>query len=169
MLKKRCTIAKYIFFILKNIKLKKGMMCMKIHNSPDLNNLPIKNPLCYSEDEINALFDLTDEEAVELTKVISNQVAINKVYSSQKIEERLAEILIEANEFASEQLGKSNFLSIEIVEDTSEVVRDTVLYLILADANTNTYNQYVLIDGVAKSLGSTKCDLTNYVNNEKLE
>ena len=56
---------------------------MKIYNSLNLNNLPIISPAVYSEDEINALFDLSEEEAVELTKVISNQVAINKVYSSQ--------------------------------------------------------------------------------------
>ena len=142
---------------------------MKIYNSPDLNNLPIKNPLCYSEDEINALFDLSEEEAVELTKVISNQVAINKVYSSQKTEERLAEILIEANQFATEQLGKSNFLSIDLATSIDEVVDEHILYLIADESGNNTYNQYVLIGGEVKSLGSTQCDLSNYVTNDQLE
>lgn len=142
---------------------------MKIYNSLNLNNLPIKNPLCYTEDEINELFDLSEEEAVELTKVISNQVAINKVYSSQKTEERLAEILVEANQFATEQLGKSNFLSIDLATSVDEVVDEHILYLISDESGTNTYNQYVLINGEVKSLGSTQCDLTNYVTNDQLE
>ena len=142
---------------------------MKIYSSPDMNNLPIKNPLCYTENEINELFDLTDEEVVELTKVISDQVAINKVYSSQKTEERLAEILIEANKFATEQLGKSNFLSIDLATSVDEVVDETVLYLIDDGTGTNTYNQYVLIRGNAIPLGNTQCDLSNYVTNDQLE
>ena len=142
---------------------------MKIYSSPDMNNLPIKNPLCYTENEINELFDLTDEEAVELTKVISDQVAINKVYSSQKTEERLAEILIEANKFATEQLGKSNFLSIDLATSVDEVVDETVLYLIDDGTGTNTYNQYGLIRGNAIPLGNTQCDLSNYVTNDQLE
>lgn len=141
---------------------------MKIYSTPNLMGNGIKNPAVYSSEDINELFDLSEEEAVELTKVISNQVAINKVYSSQKTEERLAEILIEANEFATEQLGKSNFLSIDIVTSESEVVDEHVLYLIDDGTSTNTYNQYVLIGGVAKSLGSTQCDLSNYVTNEQL-
>lgn len=143
---------------------------MKIYNSPDLNNLPIKNPLCYTEDEINSLFDLSEEESVELTKVINDShIAINKVYSNSKTEERLAEILIEANEFATEQLGKSNFLSIDIVTSVDEVLDDTVIYLIDDGTSTNTYNQYVLIGGNVTPLGSTQCDLTNYVTNDQLE
>ena len=142
---------------------------MKIYNSPDLNNLPIKNPLCYTEDEINELFELTDEEAVELTKVINDShVAINKVYSNARTEERLAEILIEANEFATEQLGKSNFLSIDLATSVDEVVDEHILYLIDDGTSTNTYNQYVLIGGTATLLGSTQCDLTNYATNEQL-
>ena len=142
---------------------------MKIYSTPNLMGNHIKNPATYSSEDINSLFDLTDEEAVELTKVISNQVAINKVYSSQKTEERLTEILTEANEFAIEHLGKSNFLSIDIVTSVDEIVDEHILYLIADESGNNTYNQYVLIDGVAKSLGSTQCELTNYVTNDKLD
>ena len=143
---------------------------MKLYNSLNLNNLPLISPATYSSDEINELFDLSEEESVELTKVINDShVAINKVYSNSKTEERLAEILIEANQFATEQLGKSNFLSIDIVTSTDEVLDDTVIYLIDDGSGTNTYNQYVLIGGNVTSLGSTQCDLTNYVTNDQLE
>ena len=143
---------------------------MKLYNSLNLNNLPLISPATYSSDEINELFDLSEEESVELTKVINDShVAINKVYSNSKTEERLAEILIEANQFATEQLGKSNFLSIDIVTSTDEVLDDTVIYLIDDGSGSNTYNQYVLIGGNVTSLGSTQCDLTNYVTNDQLE
>lgn len=142
---------------------------MKFMTSPSFSDLPLKNVQTYTEDEINELFDLSEEEAVELTKVISNQVAINKVYSSQKTEERLAEILTEANEFAIEQLGKSNFLSIALATSVDEVVDEHILYLVDDGTSTNTYNQYVLINGVATLLGSTQCDLSDYVTNEQLD
>ena len=141
---------------------------MKLYSNLDFQNMEILNPATYSTEEIAELFDLSEEEAVELTKVISNQVAINKVYSSQKTEERLTEILAEANEYATKLLGNANFLTVEIVTSESEVTSNNVLYLIADGQGTNTYNQFILVDEEVKSLGSTSIDLSNYHTKDEI-
>lgn len=123
----------------------------------------------YTDEQIANLFDLSEEEAVELEKVINDElIAENKVYSNKKTEERLTEIQAEMSTYVNEQIAGSGTLKRKIVADESEVIDEQYLYLILTDADNSVYTQYMLIDGVATALGSTTVDMDGYVKEEEL-
>lgn len=152
------------------------LICTTTHTSstdiPDMLNFATVDSTIvenFTDDEIAELFDLSEEDIVELTKLIDDvHIAINKIYSNQRTEERLTEILAEANEYATKLLGNANFLTVEIVTSESEVTSNNVLYLIAEGLGTNTYNQFILVDGEVKSLGSTSIDLSNYHTKDEI-
>ena len=122
------------------------------------------NYVPYTEDEIAEIFDLDETTAKSLSKVINDEyIAKNKVFSNEHTMELLNQNLAEANKFTAEQIANSGNLKRKIVTSTSEVVDETILYLILTDSTNNIYTQYMLIDGVVTSLSTTQINLSDYL------
>lgn len=122
------------------------------------------NYVPYTEDEIAEIFDLDETTAKSLSKVINDEyIAKNKVFSNEHTMELLNQNLAEANKFTAEQIANSGNLKRKIVTSTSEVVDETILYLILTDSTNNIYTQYMLIDRVVTSLSTTQINLSDYL------
>lgn len=123
----------------------------------------------YTDEELADVFDLSDTEAMELQKTINDTIiAKNKVYSNEHTNELLNELEARCNQFTTEQIGKSNKLEKAVITDISKVTDENKLYLLLTDATTNTYMQYMLINGIVTSLGSTQVDMSGYVKEDDL-
>ena len=117
----------------------------------------------YLEQEIDDMFDATPQEISYYESLINpDVVSENRLWSSKTIDEKLASAILEANKY-TDQASTRN-LTTEIVSSTADVTKENVLYLILSDASTNTYEQYMLIGGTATALGSTQVDLSNIYN-----
>ena len=62
-------------------------------------------------------------------------------------------------------LAKANItiLSIKVVNSTTDVTQENILYLVPASSKTgNLYNEYMLINGNVEQVGSQEVDLTGY-------
>ena len=122
----------------------------------------------YSEQEINDMFDATPEKLAYYESLIQDDtVSLNRIFSSKKVSDLIAEGILEANKY-TDQASVRN-LTTEIVSSTTDVIKENVLYLILSDASTNAYEQYMLIGGTATALGSTKVDLSNIYNKSEID
>ena len=122
----------------------------------------------YLEQEIDDMFDATPEEISYYESLINpDVVSENRLWSSKTIDEKLASAILEANKY-TDQASTRN-LTTEIVSSTADVTKENVLYLILSDASTNTYEQYMLIGGAATALGSTQVDLSNIYNKSEVD
>ena len=122
----------------------------------------------YLEQEIDDMFDATPQEISYYESLINpDVVSENRLWSSKTIDEKLASAILEANKY-TDQASTRN-LTTEIVSSTADVTKENVLYLILSDASTNTYEQYMLIGGTATALGSTKVDLSNIYNKSEID
>ena len=122
----------------------------------------------YLEQEIDDMFDATPQEISYYESLINpDVVSENRLWSSKTIDEKLASAILEANKY-TDQASTRN-LTTEIVSSTADVTKENVLYLILSDASTNTYEQYMLIGGTATALGSTQVDLSNIYNKSEID
>ena len=122
----------------------------------------------YDEDSINALFDGTPEQISYYESLINpDLISENRLWSSKTISDKLQQLQLDCNSYADEIATKN--LTTEIVTSTSEVTKENVLYLILSDSSTNTYEQYMLIKGTATPLGSTKIDLSDVYTKSEMD
>lgn len=122
----------------------------------------------YLEQEIDDMFDATPQEISYYESLINpDVVSENRLWSSKTIDEKLASAILEANKY-TDQASTRN-LTTEIVSSTADVTKENVLYLILSDASTNTYEQYMFIGGTATALGSTQVDLSNVYNKSEID
>ena len=122
----------------------------------------------YLEQEIDDMFDATPQEISYYESLINpDVVSENRLWSSKTIDEKLASAILEANKY-TDQASTRN-LTTEIISSTADVTKENVLYLILSDASTNTYEQYMLIGGTATALGSTQVDLSNIYNKSEVD
>lgn len=118
----------------------------------------------YTEEEIGSVFELSPEEQNSLSAVINdNVISKNKVHSSEYTHNLLNELEGRCNQYTIEQIANSGNLKRKIVTSDSEVVDESILYLILTDSANNIYTQYMLIDGAITSLGTTTIDLSDYL------
>lgn len=69
-------------------------------------------------------------------------------------------------------LAKANItiLSIKVVNSTTDVTQENILYLVPASSKTgNLYNEYMFIDGKPEQVGSQEVDLTGYAKTTDVE
>ena len=122
----------------------------------------------YDEESIDNMFDATPEKLAYYESLIQDDtVSLNRIFSSKKVSDLIAEGILEANKY-TDQASTRN-LTTEIVSSTADVTKENVLYLILSNASTNTYEQYMLIGGTATALGSTQVDLSNIYNKSEID
>ena len=69
-------------------------------------------------------------------------------------------------------IAKANItiLSIKVVNSTTDVTQENILYLVPASSKTgNLYNEYMLINGNVEQVGSQEVDLTGYAKTIDVE
>ncbi len=122
----------------------------------------------YQDSEIDDMFDATTQEIDYYSSLISDTlVSENRIFSSRHVTDLLQQLQLDCNSYADEIATRT--LTTEIVTATSEVTKENVLYLILSDSSTNTYEQYMLIGGTATPLGSTKIDLSDVYTKSEID
>ena len=116
----------------------------------------------YTPEQISDILEITDEQAMELSKIISDsQIANNKLWSSSKTDTEIKNALIESNKYADELIGKISSISLEYVTTlpTSDI-KSNVIYILQGTPNTlNVYNEST---SSFVSVGDLNLDLTGY-------
>lgn len=101
--------------------------------------------------------DLTTVETPDLSDVLPvvNQDETKKITLEQIINIAKANITI---------------LSIKVVNSTTDVTQENILYLVPASSKTgNLYNEYMFINGKPEQVGSQEVDLTGYAKTTDVE
>lgn len=119
----------------------------------------------YTQDEINELFDLSDEKAQELSKIINDSiVANNKLWSSKKISDELAKAILDSNAYSEGLLKDLSSISLEYVENLPTIGESNVIYILKAidSSSNNTLNLYS--NNAWVTIGDFTINLSEYVN-----
>ena len=116
----------------------------------------------YTDSEISDILEISDEQALELSKIINDNVkANNKLWSSNKIDSELQNMIIEANKYSDELIGQISSISLEyvtVLPDTD--IKSNVIYILQGIPNTlNVYNNST---SAFVTVGDLNIDLTNY-------
>ena len=116
----------------------------------------------YDSTEISEILEISDEEAMELTKIISdNIISTNKIWSSNKTNTEIQNAIIEANKYADELIGQISSISLEYVTalPTSDI-KSNVIYIL--QGTPNTLNVYNTSTSAFVTVGDLDLDLSQY-------
>ena len=123
----------------------------------------------YTDSEISDILEISDEQALELSKIINDNVkANNKLWSSNKIDSELQNMIIEANKYSDELIGQISSISLEyvtVLPDTD--IKSNVIYILQGIPNTlNVYNNST---SAFVTVGDLNIDLTNYYTKSEVD
>ena len=123
----------------------------------------------YTDSEISDILEISDEQALELSKIINDNVkANNKLWSSNKIDSELQNMIIEANKYSDELIGQISSISLEyvtVLPDTD--IKSNVIYILQGTPNTlNVYNNST---SAFVTVGDLNIDLTNYYTKSEVD
>ena len=123
----------------------------------------------YTDSEISDILEISDEQALELSKIINDNVkANNKLWSSNKIDSELQNMIIEANKYSNELIGQISSISLEyvtVLPDTD--IKSNVIYILQGTPNTlNVYNNST---SAFVTVGDLNIDLTNYYTKSEVD
>ena len=123
----------------------------------------------YTDSEISDILEISDEQALELSKIINDNVkANNKLWSSNKIDSELQNVVIEANKYSDELIGQISSISLEyvtVLPDTD--IKSNVIYIL--QGNPNTLNVYNNSTSAFVTVGDLNIDLTNYYTKSEVD
>ena len=123
----------------------------------------------YTDTEISDILEITDEQAMQLTKILNDQVvANNKLWSSSKTDAEIENALIESNKYADELIGKISSISLEYVTTlpTSDI-KSNVIYILQGTPNTlNVFNEST---SSFVSVGDLNLDLSGYYTSTQVD
>ena len=123
----------------------------------------------YTDSEISDILEISDEQALELSKIINDNVkANNKLWSSNKIDSELQNMIIEANKYSDELIGQISSISLEYVTVLPDIdIKSNVIYILQGNPNTlNVYNNYT---SAFVTVGDLNIDLTNYYTKSEVD
>ena len=123
----------------------------------------------YTDSEISDILEISDAQALELSKIINDNVkANNKLWSSNKIDSELQNVVIEANKYSDELIGQISSISLEyvtVLPDTD--IKSNVIYILQGTPNTlNVYNNST---SAFVTVGDLNIDLTNYYTKSEVD
>ena len=123
----------------------------------------------YTDSEISDILEISDAQALELSKIINDNVkANNKLWSSNKIDSELQNMIIEANKYSDELIGQISSISLEyvtVLPDTD--IKSNVIYILQGIPNTlNVYNNST---SAFVTVGDLNIDLTNYYTKSEVD
>ena len=123
----------------------------------------------YTPEQISDILEITDEEAMQLTKILNDQVvANNKLWSSSKTDAEIKNALIESNKYSDELIGKISSISLEYVTTlpTSDI-KSNVIYILQGTPNTlNVFNEST---SSFVSVGDLNLDLSGYYTSTEVD
>ena len=123
----------------------------------------------YTDSEISDILEITDEQAMQLTKILNDQVvANNKLWSSSKTDAEIKNALIESNKYSDELIGKISSISLEYVTTlpTSDI-KSNVIYILQGTPNTlNVFNEST---SSFVSVGDLNLDLSGYYTSTEVD
>ena len=123
----------------------------------------------YTDTEISDILEITNEQAMQLTKILNDQVvANNKLWSSSKTDAEIKNALIESNKYADELIGKISSISLEYVTTlpTSDI-KSNVIYILQGTPNTlNVFNEST---SSFVSVGDLNLDLSGYYTSTQVD
>ena len=123
----------------------------------------------YTPEQISNILEITDEQAMQLTKILNDQVvANNKLWSSSKTDAEIKNALIESNKYADELIGKISSISLEYVTTlpTSDI-KSNVIYILQGTPNTlNVFNEST---SSFVSVGDLNLDLSGYYTSTQVD
>ena len=123
----------------------------------------------YTDTEISDILEITDEQAMQLTKILNDQVvANNKLWSSSKTDAEIKNALIESNKYSDELIGKISSISLEYVTTlpTSDI-KSNVIYILQGTPNTlNVFNEST---SSFVSVGDLNLDLSGYYTSTQVD
>lgn len=116
----------------------------------------------YTDSEISDILEITDEQAMELTKIIADNLkASNKLWSSSKTDTEIQNAVIEANKYADELIGQISSISLEYVTSLPTTdIKSNVIYIL--QGTPNTLNVYNTSTSAFVTVGDLNLDLTGY-------
>lgn len=122
----------------------------------------------YTDSEISDILEISDTQAMELSKIINDNVkATNKLWSSSKVDEAITDSIIEANKYADELIGAISSISLEYVTALPTTGDSNVIYILQGTPNTlNVYNQST---SAFVTVGDLDIDFTQYYNKDEVD
>ena len=127
-----------------------------------------QNLYSLSLDSIKYILGLI-RDTVDLPTTILDDlnIATNTTYSSYRLDTLLKALKDENIKYCDEAIAGLNKLTKEIVDDSSKVVKENTIYLILTNPVNNVYEQWLLINGTPQMIGTTEMKLdTVYTKDE---
>ena len=116
---------------------------------------------------LDTMLGLTTEQIDTISKIIlDSEIRLDKTWSSSKIYTDIQQCLDDSKTYTLKELSKKMGASYKVVTTTSEVTSTEFLYLI---SNSTAYDIYALIDGVARKLGDTSIDLSQFYTKEQID
>ena len=121
----------------------------------------------YTDSEISDILEITDEEAMQLTKILNDQVvANNKLWSSSKTDAEIKNALIEANKYSDDLVANLSNIKLDIVDalpDSSTVNKSTIYILKDSSGGTNnTLNVWSDTTSAFVEVGKLNVNMNNY-------
>ena len=123
-----------------------------------------------SLDAIKYICNLINQ-TVDLPSTILDDlhIATNTTYSSYKLDTLLKALKDENVKYCDEAIAGLNKLTKEIVDDSSKVVKENTIYLILTNPVNNVYEQWLLINGTPQMIGTTEMNLDSVYTKQEAD
>ena len=114
----------------------------------------------YTPEQISDILEITDEQAMQLTKIINDNLKSNTtLWSSNKTDTEIKNALIESNKYSDELIGGLASISLEVVDTLPTTGESNVIYILKnTSTNINTLNVYSNSSWI--EVGNLNLDLT---------
>ena len=128
----------------------------------------------YTDSEISDILEISDEQALELSKIINDNVkANNKLWSSNKIDSELQNMIIEANKYSDDLVANLSNIKLDIVDslpDSSTVDKSTIYILKDSSGGTdNTLNVWSDTTSAFVEVGKLSVNMDNYYTKSEVD
>lgn len=123
----------------------------------------------YTDTEISDILEISDEQAIELSKIINDNVKSNiKLWSSNKVDTEIQNAIIEANKYADELIGQISSISLEYVTSLPTTdIKSNVIYIL--QGTPNTLNVYNTSTSAFVTVGDLDLDLSQYYTKTEID
>ena len=128
----------------------------------------------YTDSEISDILEITDEQAMQLTKILNDQVvANNKLWSSSKTDAEIKNALIESNKYTDDLVANLSNIKLDIVDslpDSSTVNKSTIYILKDSSGGTNnTLNVWSDTTSAFVEVGKLNVNMDNYYTKSEVD
>ena len=128
----------------------------------------------YTPEQISDILEITDEQAMELEKIINDGIkANNKLWSSNKIDSELQNVVIEANKYTDDLVANLSNIKLDIVDslpDSSTVDKSTIYILKDSSGGTNkSLNVWSDTTSAFVEVGKLNVNMDNYYTKSEVD